>query len=104
MLWSSEELEEITGGRSTKPFTVNGVSIDTRTLQPNDLFVALTVKRDGHDFVLEALEKGAGGILVSKIPEGVSLECPLILVGEVKQALDLIGIGEIGRASCRERV
>ena len=102
MLWSSEELEEITGGRSTKPFTVNGVSIDTRTLQPNDLFVALTVKRDGHDFVLEALEKGAGVILVSKIPEGVSLECPLILVGEVKQALDLIGSG--GRARSHAKI
>jgi len=101
MLWSSEELEEITGGRSTKPFTVNGVSIDTRTLQPNDLFVALTVKRDGHDFVLEALEKGAGGILVSKIPEGVSLECPIILVSEVKQALDLIGIGSRARSHAK---
>ena len=77
MLWSSEELEEITGGRSTKPSGFGRIAL-RETLQPNDLFVALTVKRDGHDFVLEALKKGASGVLVSKIPEGVSLECPII--------------------------
>ena len=101
MLWNSKELEVITGGHSIKPFTVNGVSIDTRTLQPNDLFVALTVKRDGHDFVLEALKKGASGVLVSKIPEGVSSECPLLLVKEVKRALDLIGIASRARSHAK---
>ena len=101
MLWNSKELEVITGGHSIKPFTVNGVSIDTRTLQPNDLFVALTVKRDGHDFVLEALKKGASGVLVSKIPEGVSSECPLLLVNEVKRALDLIGIASRARSHAK---
>lgn len=101
MLWNSKELEVITGGHSLKPFSVNGVSIDTRTLQPNDLFVALTVKRDGHDFVLEALKKGASGVLVSKIPEGVSSECPLLLVNEVKRALDLIGIASRARSHAK---
>ena len=64
-------------GRSRQPagahgsdWTAGGVSIDTRTIQPGDLFVALKAARDGHDFVAQALEKGAGAALVSRIPEG----------------------------------
>ena len=51
-LWTSEDIELATGGSATAPFTVTGgVSIDTRSLQPGDLFVALTDQRDWHDFV-----------------------------------------------------
>ena len=43
------------------------VSIDTRTLQPGDLYVALVGDRlDGHEFIQQAMEKGACGVLVSK--------------------------------------
>ncbi len=41
-----------TGGElAGAPFAATGVSIDTRTLAPGDLFVALAGERDGHDFV-----------------------------------------------------
>ena len=44
------------------------VHTDTRTLQPGDLFVALQAARDGHDFVAQALEKGAAAILCREPP------------------------------------
>ncbi len=60
-LWSSSELGTALGvdpeGGSGAPVT--GVSIDTRTLQPGDLFVALRDQRDGHDFVAAAFKAGA---------------------------------------------
>jgi UDP-N-acetylmuramoyl-tripeptide--D-alanyl-D-alanine ligase len=52
-------------------WTVSGISIDSRTVAEGDLFVALSAARDGHDFVADALEKGAAAALVSRIPEGV---------------------------------
>ena len=54
-LWSSAEAENATLGKASKPFAVNGLSIDTRTIQEGDLFVALKGdNRDGHDFVRAA--------------------------------------------------
>jgi UDP-N-acetylmuramoyl-tripeptide--D-alanyl-D-alanine ligase len=42
-----------------------GVSIDTRRLKPGELFVAIKGDRfDGHNFILDAVSKGAGGVIV----------------------------------------
>ena len=41
-----------------------GFSIDSRTLQPGDLFFAIVGARDGHEFVEAAIEKGAAGAIV----------------------------------------
>src|SRR5207244_8367501 len=44
---------------------VEGASIDTRTLRPGEMFVALEGERvDGHAFVAAALEKGAAAAIV----------------------------------------
>ncbi|MEY8840961.1 UDP-N-acetylmuramoyl-tripeptide--D-alanyl-D-alanine ligase, partial [Cribrihabitans sp. XS_ASV171] len=50
-LWTASEAAEATGGQATGEWQVGGVSIDTRTIAPGDLFVALKAARDGHDFV-----------------------------------------------------
>ncbi len=64
-LWTAGELVEATGGTFSVPFDADGVSIDTRTLAPGDLFVALLGDgRDGHAFVADALAKGAAGAMV----------------------------------------
>ncbi|MEP1588941.1 MAG: Mur ligase domain-containing protein, partial [Tateyamaria sp.] len=70
-LWTSAEAATATGGTITTEWTAQGVSIDTRTLQAGDLFVALQAARDGHDFVAQALESGAAAALVTHVPEGV---------------------------------
>ena len=42
-------------------------SVDTRTLQPGDVFVALQGQQcDGHQFVGDALAKKASGLLVAQ--------------------------------------
>ena len=69
-LWTAAEAAEATGGRAVGDWVCDGVSIDTRTIATGDLFVALKDVRDGHDFVAQALEKGAAAALVSRVPEG----------------------------------
>ncbi len=50
-----------------------GVSTDTRTIEAGSLFVALKGERfDGHDFLSEALGKGAAGVVVSRPPEAAA--------------------------------
>jgi UDP-N-acetylmuramoyl-tripeptide--D-alanyl-D-alanine ligase len=66
-LWTAGELVEATGGTLSDRFDADGVSIDTRTLAPNDLFVALLGEgRDGHAFVAQALAAGAAGAMVHR--------------------------------------
>ncbi|HSL23010.1 MAG TPA: UDP-N-acetylmuramoyl-tripeptide--D-alanyl-D-alanine ligase [Vicinamibacterales bacterium] len=46
---------------------LDGFSIDSRTVVPGDLFIALLGERfDGHDFIRPALERGAAGALISR--------------------------------------
>ena len=101
MLWTSAEAVAATGGHSTAEWVANGVSIDTRTLQPGDLFVALKDLRDGHDFVAAALEKGAAAALVSRIPEGLSSGASLLVVGDVLKALEDLGRAARARAQAK---
>lgn len=91
-LWTRHDAVQATRGEAIGPdWAATGVSIDTRTLRPGDLFVALQDVRDGHDFVGAALEKGAAGVLVSRKPEGVSPDAPLLIVDDVLGALEKMG-------------
>ncbi|KRS14641.1 UDP-N-acetylmuramoyl-tripeptide--D-alanyl-D-alanine ligase [Roseovarius atlanticus] len=101
-LWTSNEAVAATGGRSTCDWTATGVSIDTRTLKPGDLFVALKDVRDGHDFVAQALDKGAAAALVARVPEGLAEDAPLLIVEDVLRALE--DLGRAGRARTDAKV
>ena len=88
-LWTASELMEATGGTLSQPFDAGGLSIDTRTLAPNDLFVALLGDgRDGHTFVADALAKGAAGALVHA---GVPPSEPVLRVDDTLAALFRLG-------------
>ena len=102
VLWTAAEAAAATQGRVTADWTATGVSIDTRALQPGDLFVALKDVRDGHDFVAQALEKGAAAALVSRIPEGVPADAPLLIVPDVLRGVEDLGCA--GRARMRGKV
>jgi UDP-N-acetylmuramoyl-tripeptide--D-alanyl-D-alanine ligase len=66
-LWTAQDLLAATGGRMDAPFSAWGVSIDTRTIRPGDLFIALQGENgDGHAYVDEALAKGAAGAMVHR--------------------------------------
>ncbi len=101
-LWTSDDAAAATGGRVTAAWAATGVSIDTRTIAPGDLFVALQADRDGHDFVAQALAKGAAAALVSRIPDGVASDAPLLVVPDVLTALE--DLGRAGRARMTGRV
>lgn len=66
MRYTGHQLEQITGGilSSGGDRVCTGVSTDSRTTQPGDLFVALVGDRfDGHDFIDTAIARGAAGCL-----------------------------------------
>ena len=64
------------------------VSIDTRTIRPGDLFVAIKGPRfDGHAFVAEALARGAGGVVVSDAGALTSTQVPAIAVTDTLHGL-----------------
>lgn len=100
-LWTATEAAAATNGRAIGDWSVNGVSIDTRTIEPGDLFVALRAARDGHEFVAQALEKGAGAALVSRIPQGLPGNAPLLLVDDVQAALEDLGRAARARTDAR---
>jgi len=102
VLWSWGMAVEATWGISLVPWQATGVSIDTRTLQPGDLFVALSDVRDGHDYIIEALEKGAAACMVSQIPDEVDETAPLLVVDDVLEAL--VDLGTYAREHTRARV
>ncbi len=74
-LWTAHDLLEATGGTMRTPFAAGGVSIDTRTLRPGELFVALAGETgDGHAFVADAMARGASGAMVHRdVPDAVGL-------------------------------
>ena len=101
-LWTSQDAAEATAGRAVGQWAVDGVSIDTRTLQAGDLFVALEAARDGHEFVAQALQNGAGAAMVSRIPDGVAPDAPLLIVKDVMKGLQ--ALGRAGRVRMKGRV
>ncbi|MFT6450908.1 MAG: UDP-N-acetylmuramoyl-tripeptide--D-alanyl-D-alanine ligase [Halocynthiibacter sp.] len=100
-LWTAAQAAAATGGEARGNWDVTGISIDTRTLQKGDLFVALKDIRDGHEFVARALKNGAGAALVSYIPEDVSPDAPLLLVRDVLPALEELARAARARTSAK---
>ncbi|WOI55327.1 UDP-N-acetylmuramoyl-tripeptide--D-alanyl-D-alanine ligase [Palleronia sp. LCG004] len=99
-LWTSQDASAATGGTSTGTWSAHGISIDTRTIAPGDLFVALTDQRDGHDFVAQALERGAAAAMVSRVPDGLG-NAPLLLVDDVLKALERLGTAGRARSGAK---
>src|SRR5438105_6495969 len=70
---------------------VGGISADSRTVKPGDLFVAVAgSKDDGLRFVGQALAAGAAAVMAERVPpqplpEGVAF----IRVGDARHALAL---------------
>ncbi|MFO0996499.1 MAG: UDP-N-acetylmuramoyl-tripeptide--D-alanyl-D-alanine ligase [Alphaproteobacteria bacterium] len=88
-LWTSEDATDATGGRPTGRFVATGVSIDSRTVEPGDLFVAIKGPNlDGHDFLAQAFARGAAGAIVSHKASGLPDDAPHILVGDTLTALN----------------
>jgi UDP-N-acetylmuramoyl-tripeptide--D-alanyl-D-alanine ligase len=112
-LWTDAEAADATGGRLAGTWAIDGVSIDTRSLKPGDLFVALKDVRDGHDFVGNAFSAGAEAALVSRDVLGGH---PGLVVDDVLSGLEKLGLaararmggvcaavtGSVGKTSVKE--
>jgi UDP-N-acetylmuramoyl-tripeptide--D-alanyl-D-alanine ligase len=103
VLWNSAEASIASGGTlSGPPWTATEVSIDSRTVTPGALFVALAgPNHDGHDHVAAALAKGAVAALVHKIPVGLPKEAPLLLVEDTMNGLVALAKAARDRSDAR---
>jgi UDP-N-acetylmuramoyl-tripeptide--D-alanyl-D-alanine ligase len=94
-LWTSEEAQAATLGHASAPFRATGISIDTRTLKPGDLFIALTGdNRNGHDFVHAAFDAKAAAALVQRQVAGVPANAVFLSVANTQRGLE-----DLARAS-----
>ena len=97
-LWTAYEAAAATGGAlcsrggdandwPAEEWSAAGISIDTRSLKPGDIFVALRDARDGHEFLKSAFEAGAAAALVAHAPETAPDGAPLLVVNDTLQGL-----------------
>lgn len=113
-LWTSKEADQIIAGTSIAPWACSGISIDTRTLEKGDLFVALEGETgNGMAFLQDALDRGAAGAIV---PHSSNLALPQLVVEDTLKALEQLGVaarkrcdatrlavtGSVGKTSTKE--
>src|SRR5262249_45374891 len=77
----------VTGNARTP---ISGIAIDSRRVEPGDLFVALAgEKTDGMRFVADALARGAAAFLSDR-PRPEGLDCPWVTASDARAALALV--------------
>lgn len=85
-----EDLRQCVGGKiinASKNNFIKNFNFDSRTIKKGDAFLALvTEKRDGHDYIKEAIDKKASCIIVQK-PVSIKTHVPIILVENTYDAL-----------------
>ncbi|MBI1205691.1 MAG: UDP-N-acetylmuramoylalanyl-D-glutamyl-2,6-diaminopimelate--D-alanyl-D-alanine ligase [Azospirillum sp.] len=102
VLWMAETAAVATGGRASGAWRATGVSIDSRSLAPGDLFVALHgPNHDGHDHVAAALAKGAAAAVVERVPAALGADAPLLLVKDTQAGLERLGVAARARSSAQ---
>ncbi len=93
--WNFSELNKVTKGKNNfkfKDLKITGLSIDTRTLKKGDLFCTLKGDNfDGHEFISQALKKGASCLLLSDANKVVP-KIPYIKVENVLEAIEKIAV------------
>lgn len=95
--WTPTHVAALTGGtwrspphEAAQPLT--GLGIDSRSLGPGEAFVAIAGARfDGHDFVAEALAKGAGLVIVERAPSALpEVAAGILQVASTLEALQTL--------------
>ena len=105
-LWSADEIAAATGGKASGghgggDWSVVGISIDSRTVLPGELFIALRgPNHDGHRFVQAALDRGAA-CMVDTVPSKLPDTAPLIKVEDTMAALTALGQASRARSNAK---
>jgi UDP-N-acetylmuramoyl-tripeptide--D-alanyl-D-alanine ligase len=101
-LWTYTEIAAATNGKAGRRFDATGVSIDSRKVERGDLFVALHGPNfDGNDFVANALNAGAAGALVDRLPARMVADMPVVAVADTLEGLRDLGRAARGRSEAR---
>lgn len=101
-LWTETTAAEATGGHAVGTWSAQGVSIDSRSVAPNDLFVAIQGPRlDGHDFVSTALESGAAAAMICRRPGDLADDAPSLEVPDTLEALRALAHAARGRTQAK---
>lgn len=96
-LWTTADMIAAMGGRpiGALPAGVTGISIDSRTITPGEVFFAIKGDRvDGHDFATTAMANGAALLVVAegKLPAMGRITTPMIVVDDVLAALGRLAV------------
>ena len=89
-LWTVDEMAAAMGAerRGPLPQTVEGISIDSRTIGRGEAFFAIADRRDGHEFVASALAAQAGlAVVAANPPVTPPPDAPLLVVPDVLAGL-----------------
>src|SRR5215212_1254382 len=103
-LWTQDEIAAAASARIVGRLSgASGVSIDTRTLKPGDLFFAIKGDvHDGHGFVRDALAKGAAAAVVAEERAAEFAGAgPLLVAPDVLDAMRRLGIAARRRSGAR---
>ena len=106
-LWTNIDADAATGGQSTAPWQASGVSIDSRSIEVGDLFIAISGPNfDGHQYVKNAFAGGAVAALVTTkwavAQDKSGTENPLLLVVDTMEALEKLA--QSARKRCTARI
>lgn len=117
-IWTAEAVGAALGIGGLSGWQARNVSIDSRTIAPGDLFIALRGERfDGHAFVEAALTAGAAAAVVERPVEGVDAARQLV-VADALEAIRRLGLyardhtaarylavtGSVGKTSTKEQL
>ncbi|MEO1198945.1 MAG: UDP-N-acetylmuramoylalanyl-D-glutamyl-2,6-diaminopimelate--D-alanyl-D-alanine ligase [Pseudomonadota bacterium] len=105
-LWTAEAFVTATGGevRGALPDSASGISIDSRSIEPGEVFFAIKGDRlDGHDFVGKALAAGAGLAVVDRAHADRFAEdrSPLVVVDDTLDAMRKLARAARARSKAR---
>lgn len=92
-LWTRADVIAATGGKAEGgDWVAKGVSIDSRTIEAGDLFVAIKGENtDGHAYVEAAFSRGAVAAIVSDVTPAMRAGGPLVVVPDALEALNALG-------------
>lgn len=100
MHFQASEVADAVGGQVVGPdVTIDGATIDSRTVRAGQLFVPIVADRDGHDFIGSAIDAGAVAYLTSApVPDDPAArpDATAIVVDDTAEAL-----ADLGRAARR---
>ena len=91
ILWSSNELSEILNINISKDLKFYKIEMDSRKIKKDSLFLALEGKKlNGHDFLQDAINYGATGLIVSRSLDTNIYKSHIIKVKDVYESMLLI--------------